>query len=179
MSRAEVRRIRRQQRNLAPDPQPIPLRIREGMLAALDELSRQNQVDYLVEIHKQLAQAAKNGNIAAAREIYDRLEGRPTQAVDLRRNERESVAIQALRQMPRESALEQLDAGIREIEALRREFLSADKTVDVGAKALTEGSQTDTAGPESGMAQAEWPETVEIVDADEGFESGAEPVKAL
>lgn len=149
MSRAEVRRIRRQQRKLEPEPRPIPLRIREGMLQALDDLSRQNQCDYLVEIHKQLAEAAKDGNIAAAREIYDRLEGRPTQAIDLRKDERESIALQTLRQMPPEVALEQLDGAMRQLQEFRKELLSTERTVNVGAKELPEVTQTDTAGPQS------------------------------
>jgi hypothetical protein len=169
MTRAEVRRIRRQQRRLAPEPQPIPLRIREGMLAALEELSRQNQVDYLVEIHKQLAEAARNGNIAAAREIFDRLEGRPTQAIELGKKQgQDDVAIDQLRKMPPAVAIGQLDAVIRRLTELRQEFLSAG-AVNVDAKELPEGSQTDTAGPKSGMTEAGWPEGVEIV-ADTGAE---------
>ena len=172
MTRAEVRRIRRQQRRLGPaEPQPIPVRIREGMLQALDDLSRQDQCDYLVEIHKQLAEAAKNGNIAAIREVYDRLEGKPTQAVTLQRDERESLAVQTLRQMPKEVALEQLDAAMQQIQELRRELLGSGNTIDAEAKALPEDTQADLAGPES-----EEPEFQDIVilDADKDLGPGAE-----
>lgn len=172
MSRAEVRRIRRQQRKLTPPEQPIPMRIREGMLTALDELSRQHQCDYLVEIHKQLAEAAKNGNIAATREVYDRLEGRPTQAIEVAgKASADALAIETLRAMPPEAALEQLDGALVEISRVRQEFLAACKTVNVEPKWLPMGSQADTAGPEwAGLGF----EDVVILDGYGGL-GGSEP----
>ncbi len=102
---------------------------------------------------------------AAAREIFDRLEGRPTQAIELgRRPGEDSVAIEQLRKMPPAVAVRQLDAAIRKLSELRAEFLSTGKTVDVEAKALTEACQTEAGGPESGIIETGWPEGAEIVD---------------
>ncbi len=77
-----------------------------------------------VAICRRLIDEAVAGKSWAINQLFDRTDGKATTIVDMTTRKERSMAIDALKQLPREAALQQIEAAAEQLALLKRELLT-------------------------------------------------------